>query len=623
MQTVATEPIRLVRGKKILRRIGDAFSGSVYQSLAILFCVLFGIAMIVNTQMSGEGWWFGYANLFHNGSKLYADLHLPLQPLFVLLTNAWIQSFGTKCLVTEIPSVIYVAIFSLGIFLILRESDWPDWQKAIVLASAFLIAVYCVIYRFDDYHILADILIYYSLPLLLQLAKTDEKRRQFGLAAGLGLLSGMAVTTRLNDGAALLAATGVCLLFLVRKRKLIVASLFVAVAAVTVVVIVKLTGDSLSDYVSNSIIKAAGAKGGTRSISAAPVQQFLTAFHGIRGQRWLFPWLVAVVAAGPVVQHYCKSKFKYLVVLQLGIAGVALALSSPHNRQQLLTIVTVLSLVAILVNYLLVPVVAARFFVSKIRDGKPVWDSREILILIPLAELASFSTSDAGGRAVSFLSPIALFLLLVPVIQPFRRQASWANATFVTIMALIGLRATTAKIIEPYTWLLFSSSPMFENRQWYQHPVYGPMYIDRDYLQFIEPVCKEIERGNPKPELLSMPFSIPNYFCNTPSWHGYVQTFYDTSTRSTIEKLIGELQTAPPQWIVYQRQIKVLTLQEKSYHNGQPLAHRDLDTLIMQKIAMGQWQLVEKSNYQLSSSLPPDKIPYQEGDGWYVIRTRP
>jgi hypothetical protein len=144
-----------VRGEKILRHIGDAFSGRVYQSLAILFCVLFGIAMIVNTQMSGEAWWFWYANLFHNGSKLYADLHLALQPLFVLETNAWIQSFGTKCLVTEIPSAIHVVIFSLGIFLILRESDWPDWQKAIVLASAFLITVYCVVYRFDDYHILA------------------------------------------------------------------------------------------------------------------------------------------------------------------------------------------------------------------------------------------------------------------------------------------------------------------------------------------------------------------------------------------------------------------------------------------------------------------------------------
>ena len=619
----ATEPIHVMRGNKILRRIREAFSGRIYQSLAILFCVVFGVAMIANTQMSGEAWWFWYASFLHGRSKLYADLHLALQPLFVLETAAWIKLFGTKCLVTEIPSVVHVAVFCLGIFLILQESDWPDWQKAIVLASAFLICVNCIAYRFDDYHILADILIYYSLALLLLLARTDVAKRQFRLAAGLGFLSGLAVTTRLNDGGALLVATGVCLLVLARKRRLISASLFVVVAVVTVIIVVKLTGDSLSNYVSYSIIKAAGAKGGTESIFAAPIQLFHTAFSGIRGQRSLLLWLVAVVAAGPVVQHYCKAKFRYLVVLQLGIAGMGLALSSPNNRQELLTIVLFLSFVVILINYLLVPVVAARFFVSKIGNDKPEWDSREILILIPLAELASFSTSNAG-TAASFLSPIALFLLLVPVIQPFRRQASWANATLVTIMALMGLRTITDKIIDPYSWLVYHSSPMFENRQWYQHPVYGAMYIERDLLQFIEPICKEIERGNSKPELLSMPFSYPNYFCNTPPWHGYVQTFYDTSTRSTIEKLIGELQTAPPQWIVYQRQLKMLRLSEVTFHKGKPQAHRDLDTMIMQKIATGQWELVEKSDYLRSNyPLPAAKAPFEEGDGWYIIRTRP
>jgi hypothetical protein len=61
---------------------------------------------------------------------------------------------------------------------------------------------------------------------------------------------------------------------------------------------------------------------------------------------------------------------------------------------------------------------------------------------------------------------------------------------------------------------------------------------------------------------------------------------------------------------VYQRQLKILRGAELKYNQGQPLAHRDLDTLIMQKIAAGQWQLVEKVNYL-------------EGDGWLLIKTRP
>jgi hypothetical protein len=159
---------------------------------------------------------------------------------------------------------------------------------------------------------------------------------------------------------------------------------------------------------------------------------------------------------------------------------------------------------------------------------------------------------------------------------------------------------------------------MFENRQWYLHPVYGPMYIERDQLQLSESICEEIGQSTSRPELLSLPFPYPNYFCAIPPWHRYVNTFFDTSTRSTIVGLIQELESAPPQWIVYQRQLKIMRLHEEIFNHGQPLAQRDLDELIMRKIATGEWQVVAKSNY-----FPRDKKNYFEGDGWWVIRTRP
>jgi hypothetical protein len=207
------------------------------------------------------------------------------------------------------------------------------------------------------------------------------------------------------------------------------------------------------------------------------------------------------------------------------------------------------------------------------------------------------------------------------VIQPFRRQAGWANASLVTIMALLGATAVTGKIHNPYSWLTFHSNPMFENRRWYRHPIYGSMYIDSDLLHFVEPVCREIEQEKSRPELLSMPYSYLNYFCDTPPWHGYVQTFFDTSTRSTITHLMSELETAPPQWIVYQRQMKIMSGQEEVLHHGQSLAQRDMDDMIMRKIATGQWQLVDKSNYLVAAMV--DEKNYKEGDGWLIIRTRP
>jgi hypothetical protein len=596
-----------MRENRIIRYIRGVFDGRVYQSLAILFCVLLGLAMIANTQLAGEAAWFWYATLFHRGAKLYADLHLALQPLFILEMDLWMKLFGIKCLVTETPSVIHLLILCMGIFLLLRESDWPDWQKAILLASTFVLWISGDSYRFDDYHVTTESFILYTLVLLLWVAKADSVRRQFIFSVAMGVLCGFTITSRINDGAALLAATGLSLLVLARKRKLIVFSLFVATSALTVILVIKATGDSFSDYLSNSLFRAAGSKGGTGSILADPFLLFRNALQMHHGGKWVFLWILAIVAAGALAQRYWKNRVGYIIAVQLGIAGVVFALLRHLHGEQLLQYATPFLVV---VTYLLAPVVLARYSMGKLGSGKREWDVREILLLLPLAVWASISTSSAANPRPGYYAQVSMFLLLVPVIQPFRRQVSWVNASFLTILVLLGITGTIGKIQEPYTWNNYRSSPMFVNRQWYRHPVYGPMYLDRDLLQFSKSICDEIGQGNSRPELLSLPFPYTNYFCDTPPWHGYVQTFFDITTRSTINRLMEELQTAPPQWIVYQRQLKNLSFFEQTYNHGQPLAQRDLDEIIMQKIANGQWRMVDKKNYQV-------------GDGWYVIQTRP
>jgi hypothetical protein len=74
--------------------------------------------------------------------------------------------------------------------------------------------------------------------------------------------------------------------------------------------------------------------------------------------------------------------------------------------------------------------------------------------------------------------------------------------------------------------------------------------------------------------------------------------------------MVDELRTNPPQWIVYHRQLLNLVVHEQAYNHGRPLPQRDLDDLIMQRMATGQWQLV-------------DWKPSPAGEGWYIIRTRP
>jgi hypothetical protein len=596
-----------MRGNKIIRYIRAAFHGRVYQSLAVLFCVLLGLAMIVNTQLSGEATWFWDATLFHRGAKLYADLHLALQPLFILEMDVWMKLFGIKCLVTETPSVIHLLILCIGLFLLLRESDWPDWQKAILLASTFVLWVGGDSYRFDDYHVTTESFILYSLILLLWLAKADTARRQLVLTAAMGVLCGFTITSRINDGAALLAATSLSMLVLARRRKLVVASLFLAASVLTWVLVIKFTGDTFSDYLSNSLFRAASSKGGTGSILADPFLLFRHAVQMRHGGKWVVLWILAIVLSGYLTQRYWKNRMQSIVAVQLGTAGVVFVLLTALKRKQLLEFVIPFMVV---VTYLLAPIVAARYSIWKVGSGKHQWDAREILFLLPLAAWASISTSAAANPLAGYYAQVAMLLLLVPVIQPFRRQVSWANASFLTVIALLGITGVATKIYEPYSWNSIRASSMFLNRQWYDHPVYGPMYIERDQLRFSRSICDEIGQGNSRPELLSLPFSYTNYFCAIPPWHEYVQTFFDITTRSTIDRLIEELQTNPPQWIVYQRQLKNLAFFEKTYNHGQPLAQRDLDKMIIQKITTGQWRLVDKKNYQ-------------QGDGWYVIQARP
>jgi hypothetical protein len=610
LQHDSQEPSERMRRNRINGHIRDAFHGRVYQSLAILFCVLFGLAMIVNTQMGGEADWFWYTTLFHHGAKLYADLHLPLQPLFVLEMDVWIKLFGSKLLVTEIPSLIHVLILCLGLFLLLRESDWPDWQKAIVLASSFVLWVVGSTYRFDDYHVTTECFILYSLILLLYLPRTNIARQQLVLAAGLGILCGFTIMTRLNDGAALMAATCLSLLVLARTRRLMLCSLFVVTVALTVVLIVRLTGDSLSAWVSDSVIRAAATKGGTSNLLADPFRIVPSAFESLRGGKWIALCEIAVVAAGVLVQRW-EGRIKFVVLVQLGMAGIGFLILFWRRKLFYEIFVDYSVPPLIIVTYLLGLVVVSRYTMWKLQGGRGRWDPREILVLLPLAELASVSTSAAGQARTGYYSQIAILLLLLPVIQPFRKQISWANASFLTFLLLLGIDGVAEKIRFPYFWNGGSSHPMFREREWYQHPVYGPMYIDRDLLQFSRHLGTDMGEGASKPELLSLPFAYFNYFFDTPPWHGYVQTYFDTSTQSDIQALTRELQEAPPQWIFYQRETQSMDVYEKVYHGGRPMAQRDLDNLIMHKIATRQWQVIDEGTNLMV------------GSEWYLIRTRP
>ena len=366
------------------RTVRAAFEGRTCQNLALLFCVLYGLAIIVNVELAGNPMWFWYATLFHRGVKLYADLHCALQPLFILEMNAWMQVFGVKVLAMEGLSLLHVLLLAVGMQLLLRESAWPDWQKGIVLAGSFVLCTHHFnAYLFDDFHVVSDIFYVYSLVLLLRLPRAAG-RRLLGMAATLGVLSGLATTNRVTDGAVLMASAGICLLCLARQRRAAALGIFVGAALLTVVVVLSVTGDTFRDYATNSLFRAAGSKGGSASLLADPWLMFGNAVHLLLASRkWVLLWVVGLGMVAVFAQRRWKSGVGRLVLLQLAITALCIAVRRPLKAGQLLSglLLEQLSIVAVVVLYLLAPLVAAHWLWRRLRKQGVAWDAREVLVL--------------------------------------------------------------------------------------------------------------------------------------------------------------------------------------------------------------------------------------------------
>ena len=433
---------------------------------------------------------------------------------------------------------------------------------------------------------------------------------------GLGALTALTITTRVTDGVALLVSVASILCFLLREKKIAGVVLYIAVTAALVFAVVAFTRDPFTTYLSTTVFRAAASKGGPHGLTVSPFLCLWNVPGALRAQGVQVTVILAgVFGVGLLARRFPKVGERGTLAVQLGTLLVLYAMQPGSVRQAIrwgtLFNATVLWLAAGL--YVFAILVLARILQAK-RQHR-AWDRREAMYLLPLAEWASYAAGAAAEPLTSYYAPIALLLLLMLALQPFRRYEPTATSSLLTVLVILGVFGLGGKMLIPYRWQNYLYPEMFRNRVWYEHPVYGRMYLDKDLLQFSERICGDIHAGaGEAPELLSLPYPYPNYFCDTAPWHDYVQTFFDTSTRDTIQHLMEELRTAPPQWIVYQRQMGIMKGAERLYNHRQPLAQRDLDALIFSKIHDGSWTLVDQSNYLGNKD---------GGNGWFVIRTRP
>jgi hypothetical protein len=172
------------------------------------------------------------------------------------------------------------------------------------------------------------------------------------------------------------------------------------------------------------------------------------------------------------------------------------------------------------------------------------------------------------------------------------------------LILALAVNAIYLKFIRPYQWHSYYSSPFFIGYDVELDANGNLNLIQSELSRLFRPVCDEVQ----KDELLSIPYSYANYYCQIPLWRGNVQSFFDTSSPVKIYEIIDALKKSPPKYIFYQRQILNLTSHEDIFNRGKPLPQRELDNLLMSKLKTNEWNVVYKS-----SLYPPSE--------WLLIKT--
>ena len=576
---------------------------------AALGCILFGLIHILNVHPIGDGLWFWYAKLFREGHRLYRDMHLNLPPFFVLVTAINQSVFGISWLASKIPAVLQLLTYVAGLYLVSLYAPVRPWPRAFLVSAAFFLDIAISFARFDDYHVPTYIAIVISAWLLLIYRSQERLRSEWLLAALLGVLSGISLANRLNDGASLFAAVCVVLPLFLRRHRIAASAVFIAASFLCLLLLVLSTGDTVRGWANDSIFRAAAIKGGTGSILLSPLLYPFRQALALAQNRYQLALVAFFSIVTAIVAAVVRSREMIGTWRNLRTATgmlLLLALFAGAGRWLGLNFLTiVVGALAMVTGTVLMVVLAGRSARQIAREGVAHFDPLPLLLLLPFAQ--ALGAAMTAAKALPEVTPaIGLMLVMLPISVPAVRaglpELVLASAAFVLTIYGVAMKA-----LNPYQWQSYWNGPVFAGREWYQHAKYGPMYIEKSQLQLATALCAPIQRSGTMPELLSLPNAYPNYFCGIEPWHGYVQTWYDTSSASTISGLVSDLQQKPPEWIAYERSLDMIALHERSYGKA-PLPHRELDAMISDKLRSGVWSIALQQCFG--------------GSNWLLIHTR-
>ncbi len=549
----------------------------------------------------GDGVWYFYARFFLEGNHLYSEMKLVQQPFFILYNALGIKLFGDTFVAQKI---IFIPLILANLYVLLKLVSLTKLDvffQSLLYLAVFFTGIHFEAYRFDDYHLMTNTLILYQMFFLIKYLENAESK-SFIKVLGLGLVSTLEIFTRINDGLVFF----VLVLFVITtvkssysKRNVLI---FLFITLVVVISIFTTINELPSSWIKSTIFDAMSNKGGERVFQsfyfliANSFFYILNIAYQITNIQLIFALIFILLII------YCNSiekKFINLVGLLFVFVEVLFYLYGKSTDP--ISDFTALSIIFLSGYFLFL---CGSNLKEIFKNGITYLKTRNLIILsMPLIAFFSGSMSS-GGYHYGLYFPASIVLLALSYLGFFKLQNYKVSILFLLLLASYGL---AFRFNNPYSWHSYSSAnPYFSKRDFVHLDKLGLVYIDEKLKDFITPVCNYSRVENST--LLSIPFPFANYYCGIPVWHNYVQTFFDTTSKGSINNLIQELNKNPPKMIFYQQQLDNLRGHEIIFNAGTKLPHRDLDGFIMKKINDGNWKVLYISNYG-------------QGNKWYLIET--
>lgn len=525
-------------------------------------------------------------------------MNLVQQPFFILYNALGINLFGDTFVAQK---VIFIPLIFANLYILFKLVSLSKLNvifQSLLYLAVFFTGIHFEAYRFDDYHLMTNTLILYQMFFLIKYLENPDSK-SFIKVLGLGLVSTLEIFTRINDG---LVFFGLVLFVIITVKSLYSKRNVLIFLFTTIVVVISIftTINELPySWMKSTILEAMSNKGGVKVFQSFYFLIINSFFYllNIAYQITNIQLILALIFSLFII--YCKSvEKKFITLVGLIFIFVEVLFYFYGKSTDPISDFTALSII-LLTGYFLF--LCGSNLKEVFQNGISHLKIRNLVILsIPLIAFFSGSMSS-GGYHYGLYFPASLVLLALSYLGFLNSRIS---LLFLLILAFYGF---AFRFNNPYSWHSYrSTNPYFAKRDFVHLDNLGLVFIDEKLKGFIEPVCNLSRVENST--LLSIPFPFANYYCGVPVWHNYVQTFFDTTSKGSINKLIQELNKNPPSIIFYQQQLDNLRGHEIIFNDGAKLPHRDLDGFIMKKINDGNWKVVYISDYGY-------------GNKWYLIQT--